>query len=252
MDVAVCPATDRVVVADRDNKRVQVFDADLKHIMNIRKDGNGQHLKCPWGVAVNHAGEIILSDGGAHTVAVYSQNGSHSRQLPGPWKVPCGIAVDSNGDIYVCCAESIKIINPFGEIVRTIDCRGPGPGTSIGQPCFIAVYKDHILVSDRGGDIHQFTKGGSYVKKLDVVGVQRAAGLAVTANQDILVVDGAGAISVVTGDETVAVIGEHGSRPWQLCNAAGIAVTRSGQIIAANFSTNNLLIFDHVKKFYIK
>ena len=252
MDVTVCPVTDRVVVADQDNKRVQVFDAGLKHIMNIEKDRNGEELKCPRGVAVNHDGEIIVSDGGANTVSVYHQNGFYSRQLPGPWDSPSGIVVDINDDVYVCCAESIKVINQFGEIVRTIDRRDTGPGASLDQPCFIAVYKNHILVSDRGGDIHQFTKGGSYVKKLDVVGVHIAAGLAVTANQDILVVDGEGAICVLAEDETVSGIGEHGLMPWQLFNAAGIAVTRSGQIIAANSSKNNLLIYDQVKKFYIK
>ena len=85
MGVAICPVTDRVVVADQDNKRVQVLDAGLKHILDIKKDGNGKRLKCPWGVAVNHTGEIIVSNGDAHTVSVYNQNGSYSRQLPGPW-----------------------------------------------------------------------------------------------------------------------------------------------------------------------
>ena len=107
IDVAVCPVTDRVVVTDQGNKRVQVFDASLKHIVNIEKDGNGEQLKWPWGVAVNHAGEIIVSDSGANTVSVYNQNGSHSRQLPGPWIRPWGIAVDINGDIYVCDDDTV-------------------------------------------------------------------------------------------------------------------------------------------------
>ena len=139
--VAVCPVTDRVVVADLYNKRVQVFDADLKHIMHIEKDGNGEQLKWPRGVAVNHAGEIIVSDCEAKTVSVFDQNGSYSRQLPGPWIRPSGIAVDTNGDIYVCDEHSIKVINKAGEIINTIKWRVTGYRS---RPCFITVYKDHI------------------------------------------------------------------------------------------------------------
>ena len=249
MDVAVCPVTDQVVVADPGNKRVQVFDASLKHIVNIEKDGNGKQLKWPCGVAVNHAGEIIVSDGRAHTVSVYNQNGSHSRQLPGPWDSPLGIAVDTNGDIYVCGADSIKVINKAGEIIRTINWRVTGFRS---RPWFITVNKDHLLVSDGGGNIHQLTKSGSYVKKLDMANVQEARGLAVTAAQDLIIVDRTGSMRILAGDGTVSVIGDRGSKPWQLNCPFGVAVTRCGQIIVANHFNHNLLVYDLVKKIYIK
>ena len=277
------------MVTDSGNKRVQVFDASLKHIMNIEKDGNGKQLKWPWGVAVNHAGEIIVSDNVANTVSVYKQNGSHSRHLPGPWYRPCGIAVDTNDDIYVCADYSIKVINKAGEIIRTINCRVTGFSS---WPLVITVYKDHLLVSDGGGNIHQLTKSGSYVKKLDVDNVQKARGLAVTVAQDLIIVDEAGPIRILAGDETVSVLGDktvsvigdetvsvigdetvsvigdetvsvigdetvsvirdRGSKPWQLNCPTGVAVTRSGQIIVANYYNHNLLIYDLVKKIYIK
>ena len=78
-DVAVCPVTGRVMVADRDNRRVQVFTDEFQHVLDISKDGSGRDLLCPWGVAVNQAGEVIVSDGEANTVSVYSQTGSYSR-----------------------------------------------------------------------------------------------------------------------------------------------------------------------------
>ena len=248
--MAVCPVTDHVVVADRDNKRIQVLDAGLKHILDIRKDGNGKRLKLPWGVAVNQAGEIILSDGGADTVSVYNQNGSYSRQLTGPWYTPWGIAVDTNGDIYVCDFKSIKVINKAGEVIKTIDCHVTTFGQFRYPPCFITVYKDHILVSDIDGNIYQLAKSGTYVKTL--VNIQKARGLAVTPAQDLIIVDRDGPIRVLTGDNTVSVIGDHGYEPWQLHNPGGVAVTRSGQIIVANTSNDNLLIYDQVRKIYIK
>ena len=244
-------------MADPGNKRVQVFDACLNHIMNIEKDGNGQHLKCPWRVAVNNAREIIVSDGGADTVSVYHQSGSYSRQLPGPWYMPYGIAVCTNGDIYVCDDGRINVINKAGEIIRITNSHGTGFSF---QPYFITIFKDHILVSDDDGDIHQLTKTGSYVKKLNVANVHKVRGLAVTANQNLIIVDGVEPIRVLTGDETVSVIGDEtgfaigdcGSEPWQLNHPFGVTVTKSGQIIVANRQSHNLLIYDLVKKIYIK
>ena len=252
MDVAVCPVTDRVVVADQHNKRVQVFDARLKHIMDIKKDGNGKRLKSPWGVAVNHAGEIIVSHSGGCTVSVYNQNGSYSRQLTGPCNRPCGIAIDTNDDIYVCDFNSIKVINKAGEVIKTIDCDETGSGQISFRYFFITICKNHLLVSDGDCNIHQLTKSGSYVKKLEVVNIQKARGLAVTAKQDVIIVDREGPIRVFTGDEAVSVLGDHGSEPWQLNYTGGVTVTRSGQIIVANTGKNNLLIYDQVKKIYIK
>ena len=251
VDVAVCPVTDRVVVTDPGNKRVHVFDASLKHIMNIEKDGNGEQLKWPCGVDVNHAGEMIVSDYEANAVSVYNQNGSHSRQLPGPWYSPWGIAVDINDDLYVCDGGRIKVINTAGEIIRTINCRVTGFSS---RSYFITVYKDHLLVSDNDdGNIHQLTKSGSYVKNLDVYNVQEARGLAVTAAQDVIIVDSAGSIRTLAGYETISVIGDdRGSEPWQLNYPLGVAVTGSGQIIAANHHNHNLLVYDLVKKIYIK
>ena len=150
------------------------------------------------------------------------------------------------------------MINKAGEIIRTINCcRDTGFSS---QPLFITVNKDHLLVSDEGGNIHQLTKSGSYVKKLDVANVQKARGLAVTAAQDLIIVDRAGSIRILAGDETVSVIGDEtrdkiedrGSKPWHLNCPFGVAVTRSGQIIVVNYFNHNLLIYDLVKKIYIK
>ena len=94
--------TGHVVVADPGNHRVQVLDAEFKHIFIINKYGSGRELKLPGRVAVNKSGEIIIYDYQANIVSIYSQTGSHSRQFPGPWNKPLGIAVDSDGTIYVC------------------------------------------------------------------------------------------------------------------------------------------------------
>ena len=199
--------TGHVVVADPNNQRVQVLDADFKHIFNI-KDGSGRNLSLPGRVAVNKSGNIIVSDFNAHIVSVYSQTGSYSRQLPGPWITPYGIAVDSDDTIYVCDGESytVKVVDKTGQIISTFGGRGDQPGLFQNQPFFITVYKESIVVSDAAGQIHQFTKSGSYTRKMDVDNVRNAKGLTVTAANDLVVADYEGPIRVVRGEQTVSVI----------------------------------------------
>ena len=241
-------------MADPGNHRLQVLDAGFKHIFNINKDGSGRDLKWPGRVAVNKSGEIIVSDYHANTVFVYSQTGSYSRQLPGPWNNPRGIAVDSDDTIYVCDGGSytIKVLDMTGQIIRTFGGRGTQPGLFQNQPLFITVYKDSIVVSDGAGVIHQFTKSGSYIRQMDVDNIRDARGLTVTADNDLVITDDDGPMRVVRGEQTVSVIGERGSEPWQLHHPLGVAVSRTGQVIVANWNNHNLLVYDPIRKIYMK
>ena len=251
-DVAVCPVTGHVVVADNGNRRVQVLDAEFKHIFNINQDGSGRDLGCPCRVAVNKSGEIIMTDIRANAVYIYSQTGSYSRQLPGPWNAPRGIAVDSDDTIYVCDSGScaIKVLDRADKIIRTFGGRGDKAGQFEDEPWFITVYRDSIVVSDAVGKIHQFTKSGSYIRQMDVDDVRDATGLAVTSANDLVIIDYRGYIRVVRGEQTVSVIGEQGSEPWQLHGPCGVVVFKTGQIIVSNCSNNNLLVYDLVRKVY--
>ena len=246
--------TGHVVVADPNNNRVQVLDAEFNHIFNINKNGSGRELKWPGRVAVNKSGEIIMSDSDVNTVSVYSQTGSYSRQLPGPWNAPRGIAVDSDDTIYVCDSGSytIKALDRAGQIIRTFGGCGTQPGQFQNIPWFIAVYKESIVVSDIEGKIHQFTKSGSYIRQMDVDNVCNASGLTVTAENDLVIADFHGPLRVLRGEQTFSVIGERGSEPCQLHDPLGVAVSKTGQIIVANCDNHNLLVYDLVRKIYLK
>ena len=239
-------------MADPGNRQVQVLDAEFKHIFNINKDGSGRGLKWPGRVAVNKSGEIIISDYDANTVSVYSQTGSYSRQLTGPWNSPYGIAVDSDDAIYVCDGGSytVKVLDRAGQIMRTFGGRGTKPGQFHDEPLFITVYKESIVVSDALGQIHQFIKSGSCTRKMDVDQIHYATGLTVTAANDLVITDRQGPIRVVRGEQTVSVIGEQGSEPWQLHHPYGVAVSKTGQIIVANWNNHNLLVYELVQNVY--
>ena len=239
-------------MVDSGNRRVQVFDAEFKHIFNINKDGSGRDLKRPWGVAVNKSGEIIVSDVLANTVNIYSQTGSYCRRLPGAWNAPRGIAVDSDDTIYVVDSGSyvIKVLNRTGKIIRTFGGRGDQPGQFQNEPLFITVYKDSIVVSDVPGKIHQFPKSGSYIIKMDVDNVRDATGLTVTSANDLVIAYNKGPMMVMGCERTVSVIGEQGFAPWQLHDPCGVVVSKTGQIIVANYNNNNVLVYNLVRKVY--
>ena len=241
-------------MADPKNRRIQILDTEFKHIFNINKDGSGRDLKWPGRVAVNKSEDIIISDLDSNTVSIYSQTGSYSRQLPGPWNNPHGIAVDSDDTIYVCDSGSytIKVLNRAGQIIRTFGGHGTQPGQFQNIPWFITVFNESIVVSDDAGKIHQFTKSGSYIWQMDVDNVRYASGLTVTADNDLVITDYEGPIRVVRGEQTVSVLGERGSEPWQIHDPCGVAVSKTGQIIVANCANHNLLVYDLVRKIYLK
>ena len=145
---------------------------------------------------------------------------------------------------------AIKVLNRAGKIIRTIGGCGDKPGQFQNEPWFITVYNNSIVVSDYAGKIHQFTKSGSYIMQMDVDDVRVATGLTVTSANDLVITDRQGPIRVVRGEQTVSVIGEQGLEPWQLHNPLGVAVSKTDQIIMANCSNNNLLVYDLVRKVY--
>lgn len=105
---------DRVYVADREAHRVQIFDADG----NFLTMWNNIHRPC--GLCLGPDGNIYIGElngidlvdgcpGYGHRVSVYSPSGDRLARFgedeegeePGSFIAPHGIAVDSEGDVYV-------------------------------------------------------------------------------------------------------------------------------------------------------
>lgn len=96
----VADAQGRLYVADRENYRVQVFDADGKFV----KQWTG--LGAPWGLALTGDNHLIMADGYNNRVLKLTLEGkaagafgSHGK-LPGQFHYCHQVAVDSKGSIY--------------------------------------------------------------------------------------------------------------------------------------------------------
>jgi DNA-binding beta-propeller fold protein YncE len=244
-DVAVCPVTGRIMVADSDNSRVQVFDDVFRHIMDITQGGRGKRLQYPCGVTFSSVGEIIASDYRAHKVIIYRQDGQYIRQVTGSLRGPCGLSVDKDDNLYICnaYAYSVTVTDKAGVVLRSFGSYGTGPGQFSSAPLYVTIYKGHVLVSDNNTGLYEFTRTGSYRKMMCTGVLHNVRGLVVDRSGDLVVVHGR-SVSILRGDNVVCRVGESGDKPWQLTYPRGVAVTNAGQIVVTDSNQHNLLVCD--------
>lgn len=91
----------RVIVGDRENNRIQVFDADGKFLAVMKESG------APFGLFLTTDKRLYVADGRAHWVAVLDLDGKPLGRWgekgagPGQFNLPHAVCVDSKGAVYV-------------------------------------------------------------------------------------------------------------------------------------------------------
>ncbi len=98
-----------VCVTDYHNHRVQVLTMDGQFIRSIGKKGSGQgDLSGPRGVCVT--GFVYTVEDNNMRVSVFTKDGGFVTSFGiGHVTDPCGVAVDSDGFVYVCSEKSVVI-----------------------------------------------------------------------------------------------------------------------------------------------
>ena len=103
-------STGNVYVADKYNHRIQVFTAEGKFLRMSGRRGQGKgELSTPVSIAV-HDGLLYIGEGVNGRVSVFTLEGRFVTSFesegihvgPGQFGWPCGLAVDSNGVVYMC------------------------------------------------------------------------------------------------------------------------------------------------------
>jgi DNA-binding beta-propeller fold protein YncE len=98
----------------------------------------GNDLQNPYGVAVDGAGNVIVSDQNKHCIVIFSAEGGVLRSIggkgsgAGQLSHPKGVAVDGEGNILVadCGNKRIAVFSAAGEVLRTIGGRAAVRGSS--------------------------------------------------------------------------------------------------------------------------
>ena len=112
----------RVVVADNNNNRLQVLNADTGAVMGTLARSDGEVWKGPRDITTDAQGLIYVVERANHRVVVISAEGHVVRTLgsygdgPGQLNYPAGVAVDGGGNVIVADQfhHRIVVFHPDG------------------------------------------------------------------------------------------------------------------------------------------
>jgi sugar lactone lactonase YvrE len=149
---------DRLFVSDPGLRHVLVFDSTHK-ATDVITDGMVE----PSMLAIDKENRLLyVSDISLDQILVYDADSfkllrtigttghKHELTTPGDFAKPTGVAVDQDGNLYVCDTlnDRIEIFDADGKFVSTFGKNGDGPGY-FGRPKGIAIDSDgHIWVAD--------------------------------------------------------------------------------------------------------
>jgi sugar lactone lactonase YvrE len=149
---------DRLFVSDPGLRHILVFDANHK-AEDVITDGMVE----PGAMAIDRENRLLyVADVALDQILVYDADSfkllrqigttghNHELTTPGDFAKPTGVAVDQDGNLYVCDTMNnrIEIFDADGKFVSTFGKAGDGPGY-FARPKGVAIDSDgHIWVAD--------------------------------------------------------------------------------------------------------
>jgi DNA-binding beta-propeller fold protein YncE len=239
-----------------DEPKIQ-YKGAVKSAVDVGAKTDGfDALKKPYGVAVDKAGRICVTDEGRVLLfdpVKHEQKYLGDKQGPGRLTEPLGIAVSRNGNIFVTdiAARKVFVYSPDGTFVAAI-----GGANAFEAPNGIAI--DDALgrvyvVDSKKHRVSVYSLDG--FSALSVIG-SRGVGkdgrfnfptnAAVDSRGDLYVVD-TGNFRVQVFDKNgkyVRSIGKPGNRPGFFARPKGIAVDSEDHIYVADAAFQNVQVFD--------
>jgi sugar lactone lactonase YvrE len=174
-DVAVGP-NGEVWVADRNNNRIQKFDAEGKFQFKFGTKGSGDgQLSAPTALAVDAQGNLWVADSGNRRVqkfnakgeylAKFGSQGTGNGQFSGYG--PRGIAIDAQGNLWVSdYSTRIQKFNANGEFLKVVGAGQFGESAALdagGGKIWVGDWASHqvSVFSEAGDFLFKFGSAGS-------------------------------------------------------------------------------------------
>jgi DNA-binding beta-propeller fold protein YncE len=274
--VAVGP-DGKIYVADSGNNRVQVFNADGSFLRQwgsaCRLDkgegcqgkGEGQFNE-PWGIAVDRAGNVYVSDTWNHRIQKFDNQGkfvamwgifeSTGGELdkPNAFYGPRYLAVGQDGNLYAMDTgnKRIQVFSPDGAPVARYGGGGVVDGR-FDEPVGLAQdAAGNWYVADTWNHrMQKFDSAFRYLMQWPIVGwesqsVVNKPGVAVDASRNLVYVTDPDNFRVLVfgvDGSFKAFFGVYGADPSSFTMPTGIAVGPDGRVYVADGDAHRIMIF---------
>ena len=255
-----CTKDGNIVVADRSNNRIQIFNLQGQFLYKFGSAGsrNGQFDR-PAGVTSDNCGRIIVADKDNHRVQVFEADGTFVLKFGekgnknGQFNYPWDVAVNSEGQMLVSDTRNhrVQLFSSDGVFVNKYGFEGV-LWKHFDSPRGVTFnHEGHMVVTDFNN--HRLLVIGSDFQTARFLGNEgtgsgqflRPQGIAIDEEGNIIVADSRNhRIQVFQANGTFCCkFGTPGSGPGQLDRPSGICVTPDGLIVVVDFGNNRIQIF---------
>ncbi|XP_039278271.1 E3 ubiquitin-protein ligase TRIM71 [Nilaparvata lugens] len=257
-----CSKEGNIIVADRSNNRIQVFNGNGHFLLKFGKHGNEPgEFDRPAGVAVNPLGHIVVADKDNHRIQIFTKDGQFLFTFGekgcknGQFNYPWDVDVNESGLIVVSDTRNHRIqlftsdgsfINKYGfETSTGMWKHFDSPrGVCFGPKGIIIVtdFNNHrlVVIEQNFTQARFLGNEGSNTKQF-----LRPQGVAVDGDGHVIVADSRNnRIQVFENNGSfLCQFGGSGRDAGLLDRPSGISLTPDGRIVVVDFGNNRVQVF---------
>jgi DNA-binding beta-propeller fold protein YncE len=244
----------RVLITEPKTHTVHILDFAKRKYSRIEGE-NGDRMSFPYGIAVDAADNIYVTDLERGRIAVYNPDGKFKKYIgtfkgEGLFQNPRSIAIDrATGRIYLADTSRhfVIIMDSNGKILAQLGKRGGGEGPAeFKQPMDIAIYGGEVFVIDRqnvriqvldldGNFRRQFNLGGAGASDSDGMAIDSRGRLFVPALNWVEVFDREG--------QLLFRFGHSGMQPGEFMTPIAVSTDSKDRLYVVDSGNHRIQVF---------